>query len=157
MFLVPPSSPSFCSSGHSGSPHSPCIVNLLNPLFGEHGIVNFTGLFFSLVDLGLSIRGLAGLGTSSLIQTNFRLVCDVWSVSVVDPSITYAVFVVVMVVVFTVVIGACMVSNVYGVAMTHFSHPFVQANTASSMCWVEESGHVASGTLLTMSDTMFLI
>ena len=54
--------------------------------------------------------------------------------------IASAVFIVVMVAIFTDGVVACVISTVDGVAMTHFLPPFVQCNVASSMCCVEESG-----------------
>ena len=75
----------------------------MHPLFGEYGIISSTRFLSpSVVDLGLSIRGLTGLGTSSLLRNSSRLVRGVQSVSVIALFIITSVeFVVVMVVVFS--------------------------------------------------------
>ena len=91
-------------------------------MFGEHGIINSTGFLFpSVIDLGLSIRYLTGLRTSSLLRNNLRLVHDVQSMSVIVLFVfAPVVFVVGMVLIFIVGVGVCMVSTVDGVSMTKF-------------------------------------
>ena len=55
--------------------------------------------------------------------------------------ITSVIFVVVVFVVFTIVVDACLIATVDGVAMARFLSPFVQVNAISSAFWVEERGH----------------
>ena len=64
------------------------------------------------------------------------------NVSVTAPLIiAFVVIIVVMIMVFTVVVGACMVSTVDDAARTDFLPSFVQDNAASPMCWVGERSH----------------
>ena len=76
--------PSAVPQNIQGSSFIQCVSNLLHPLLGKHGIINSTGFRSpSVVDLGLGINCLVGLGASQFLQNNSMLVCSVWSVSMV--------------------------------------------------------------------------